>query len=80
MILDFIYLFIQNNIIAFSNTIYLRSFFNTIFLLTISSTIPYYTLDLISNLSPADTINIISSKLSHTLYQIREFYHFIYYT
>mgnify|MGYP001449679256 CR=1 FL=1 len=73
MILDFIYLFIQNNIIAFSNTIYLRSFFNTIFLLTISSTIPYYTLDLISNLSPIDTINIISSKLSHTLYQIPSF-------
>ena len=60
---DFIYLLIKNNIYAFSNKTYLYIFFHTIFFLTFTATIPYYTLDILSSISPNQYINSICDKI-----------------
>uniref|UniRef100_A0A6C0JEZ7 Uncharacterized protein n=1 Tax=viral metagenome TaxID=1070528 RepID=A0A6C0JEZ7_9ZZZZ len=73
MILESIYLFFRNMIITFSNIRYLHIFFNTLFLLTISTSIPYYLLEYISNISPNDYINLLSVKIYKIFYNSPSF-------
>ena len=73
MLFNSIYLFFKNSFTTFSNHSYIYLFLNTLFLLSISSTVPYYSLEYISNLSPNNTINHISHSIYYTLYYIPSF-------
>lgn len=68
MIHDSFYLIIKNNFSAFKNLDYLKFFLKSVFFLTIASTIPYYILEYLSELSDNKSINNISKNIYNIFY------------